>query len=120
MASGAPPAWPPGPSGAWNQALAVMAAHPKPETLPPDVYLRHDEHTLTIYDGYPKAKYHFLILREWTQWRPAAASWCRATQDAALTPRSSCSCFSHSCSTHALQVREGLHKGRRAGAAKEH
>jgi len=64
MASGAPPAWPPGPSGAWNQALAVMAAHPRPETLPPDVYLRHDEHTLTIYDGYPKAKYHFLILRE--------------------------------------------------------
>ncbi|KAH8928504.1 HIT-like protein [Atractiella rhizophila] len=33
-----------------------------PKELGKDLYLVHDEKTLTIYDCYPKAKYHFLIM----------------------------------------------------------
>ncbi|KAJ9104787.1 hypothetical protein QFC19_003928 [Naganishia cerealis] len=44
-------------------SLAHYAALHHPHThLPPDVYLLHDPHTLTIFDRFPKAKYHFLIL----------------------------------------------------------
>lgn len=31
-------------------------------TLPPTVYFSHTQHTLTIFDAYPKALFHFLIL----------------------------------------------------------
>src|SRR5712691_6052803 len=31
-------------------------------TLPPTVYFSHTRHTLTIFDAYPKALFHFLIL----------------------------------------------------------
>jgi len=31
-------------------------------TLPPTVYFSHTRHTLTIFDAYPKALFHFLVL----------------------------------------------------------
>lgn len=31
-------------------------------TLPPTVYFSHTKHTLTIFDAYPKALFHFLVL----------------------------------------------------------
>jgi hypothetical protein len=31
-------------------------------TLPPTVYFSHTQHTLTIFDAYPKALFHFLVL----------------------------------------------------------
>jgi aprataxin len=31
-------------------------------TLPPTVYYSHTRHTLTIFDAYPKALFHFLVL----------------------------------------------------------
>jgi aprataxin len=31
-------------------------------TLPPTVYFSHTQHTLTIFDAYPKAHFHFLVL----------------------------------------------------------
>lgn len=30
--------------------------------LPPTVYFSHTQHTLTIFDAYPKALFHFLVL----------------------------------------------------------
>ncbi|KAJ9125092.1 hypothetical protein QFC22_000045 [Naganishia vaughanmartiniae] len=43
--------------------LTHYAALSTPDTeLPPDVYLLHDRWTLTIFDKFPKAKYHFLVL----------------------------------------------------------
>ncbi|KAJ9127763.1 hypothetical protein QFC24_000046 [Naganishia onofrii] len=43
--------------------LTHYASLTKPDTqLPPDVYLLHDSWTLTIFDKFPKAKYHFLVL----------------------------------------------------------
>ncbi|KAJ9108715.1 hypothetical protein QFC21_000035 [Naganishia friedmannii] len=43
--------------------LTHYASLSTPDTqLPPDVYLLHDPWTLTIFDKFPKAKYHFLIL----------------------------------------------------------
>lgn len=54
--------WPTG-NASWNTALTQFAktANPKSQ-LPKGVYLRSDSHTLAIYDGYAKAKFHFLIL----------------------------------------------------------
>lgn len=31
-------------------------------TLPPTVYFSHTRHTLTVFDAYPKALFHFLVL----------------------------------------------------------
>jgi len=43
--------------------LARYARLPDPATaLPPNDYLTSDEQTLTIFDKYPKSRYHFLIL----------------------------------------------------------
>jgi|SRR6267142_1212177 len=39
--------------------------------LPPTVYFSHTPHTLTIFDAYPKALFHFLIL---PRLQPAASS----------------------------------------------
>ena len=39
-----------------------IAQHPAPETFPPNVYVAHTEHTITIFDAYPKADYHFLVI----------------------------------------------------------
>ncbi|PWN41091.1 hypothetical protein IE81DRAFT_187534 [Ceraceosorus guamensis] len=47
---------------AWSSALAQYARTKDLNTLPEGTLLRSDEHTLTIYDGYPKAKFHFLVL----------------------------------------------------------
>ncbi|PKI85872.1 hypothetical protein MVES_000357 [Malassezia vespertilionis] len=52
--------WSLGPRGAWMDALRVFAGTSK--TLPSQVLVDADAHTLTIYDGYPKAQFHFLIL----------------------------------------------------------
>jgi len=37
---------------------ASLAAH----QLPPTIYFSHTRHTLTIFDAYPKALFHFLVL----------------------------------------------------------
>ena len=39
-----------------------VAQHPAPETFPPNIYVSHTEHTITIFDAYPKADYHFLVI----------------------------------------------------------
>ncbi|GHJ87757.1 hypothetical protein NliqN6_4159 [Naganishia liquefaciens] len=39
----------------------ATSRHPDRE-LAPDVYLLHDSHTVTVFDKFPKAKYHFLVL----------------------------------------------------------
>ncbi|UZJ51017.1 hypothetical protein CBS101457_000337 [Exobasidium rhododendri] len=49
-------------NGNWASSLTIFAKTPEPSTLPSNVYLRHDDRTLTIYDGYPKSKFHFLVL----------------------------------------------------------
>ncbi|PWN32057.1 uncharacterized protein FA14DRAFT_111471, partial [Meira miltonrushii] len=47
----------------WNTALTGFAKSHNPKSqLPKGVHLRSDSHTLAIYDGYPKAKFHFLVL----------------------------------------------------------
>lgn len=42
--------------------FSKIAQHPAPETFPPNVYVAHTEHTITIFDSYPKADYHFLVI----------------------------------------------------------
>ncbi|KAI3627615.1 HNT3 [Malassezia furfur] len=42
-------------AGAWSQALKQIARTE-------EVLIDADEHTYTIYDGYPKAQFHFLVL----------------------------------------------------------
>lgn len=47
----------------WNQALVRIASAKDPATLPTDdKVLFYDNHTITIYDKFAKAKYHFLVL----------------------------------------------------------
>ncbi|SPO25413.1 uncharacterized protein UTRI_03170_B [Ustilago trichophora] len=47
----------------WNQALVRIASAKDPATLPTDdKVLFYDDHTITIYDKFAKAKYHFLVL----------------------------------------------------------
>lgn len=54
--------WPSGKAG-WHTALTQFAKTVNPKNqLPKGVYLRSSSHTLTIYDGYPKARFHFLVL----------------------------------------------------------
>jgi aprataxin len=54
--------WPTG-KGGWASALTLFAKCESPKTsLPDGVYLRSNEQTLAIYDGYAKAKFHFLVL----------------------------------------------------------
>lgn len=48
-----------GTSGSWAEALKPYIHHP--EKYPTQVY-QYDEQTVTIYDKYPKAKYHFLVI----------------------------------------------------------
>ena len=45
-----------------DSLFCKVAQHPKPETFPPNVYVAHTKHTITIFDGYPKADYHFLVI----------------------------------------------------------
>ncbi|GAA6038155.1 hypothetical protein JCM8097_005766 [Rhodosporidiobolus ruineniae] len=52
---------PPGMS--WNAVLEKYAKAKDPEKeLPEGVMLQSDEQTLTIFDGYEKAKFHFLVM----------------------------------------------------------
>lgn len=56
-------AWKVGAPGmAWNEALRYIAGVRDPASLPSDVLVEADESTYTIYDGYPKAQYHFLVM----------------------------------------------------------
>jgi hypothetical protein len=43
-------------------------------TLPPTVYFSHTQHTLTIFDAYPKALFHFLVLPRITSSSDSARS----------------------------------------------
>lgn len=59
---------PPPPSSSIPQ-LQILRAYAKLDdaslqaaTLPPTVYFSHTRHTLTIFDAYPKALFHFLVL----------------------------------------------------------
>lgn len=48
---------------AFNKSIFChIANHPTPETFPPNVYFSHTEHTITIFDAYPKAEYHLLVI----------------------------------------------------------
>ena len=48
---------------AFNKSIFCrVAKHPSPETFPPSVYFSHTEHTITIFDAYPKAEYHLLVI----------------------------------------------------------
>ena len=57
----------PSPSSSIPQ-LKILRAYAKLDdgslltTLPPTVYFSHTLHTLTIFDAYPKALFHFLVL----------------------------------------------------------
>jgi aprataxin len=57
----------PSPSSSIPQ-LKILRAYAKLDdaslvaTLPPTVYYSHTRHTLTIFDAYPKALFHFLVL----------------------------------------------------------
>lgn len=42
--------------------LRSYARRADPGSLPPSVLLTHTEHTLTIFDAYPKSIFHFLVL----------------------------------------------------------
>ena len=56
--------WPTMP-GDWSGVLSNYAKLKHPETeLPEGVCVHVDDHTISIVDGYEKAKFHFLILRE--------------------------------------------------------
>lgn len=48
---------------AFNKSIfCQVAKHNTPETFPPNVYFSHTEHTITIFDLYPKAEYHLLVI----------------------------------------------------------
>ncbi|CAD6567127.1 MAG: hypothetical protein CYPHOPRED_001452 [Cyphobasidiales sp. Tagirdzhanova-0007] len=46
----------------WQDALVRYAKTKDPRALPPEVLLLHTDHTLTIWDKYPKARFHYLTL----------------------------------------------------------
>ncbi|GAA5819978.1 hypothetical protein JCM11251_005433 [Rhodosporidiobolus azoricus] len=47
----------------WNAVLEGYARLKRPQKeLPPGVWLASDDKTLTIFDGFEKAKYHFLVM----------------------------------------------------------
>lgn len=48
-------------AGRWSDALKQIASTEETK-LPESVLIDADAHTYTIYDGYPKAQFHFLIL----------------------------------------------------------
>ena len=62
-------------SMSWSNALVDYAKTANPsETLPKDVYLMHTERTLTIYDKFPKAMFHFLCLPRLPYTEPTTGS----------------------------------------------
>lgn len=48
--------------GPWNLALRSLASTKDPSALQHETLVAWDDHTYAIYDGYPKAQFHFLIL----------------------------------------------------------
>ena len=46
----------------WSTALRAYATKKDPDKLPATVLFSHTDSTITIYDAYPKAIFHFLIL----------------------------------------------------------
>ncbi|KZV64348.1 HIT-like protein [Peniophora sp. CONT] len=46
----------------WSTALRAYATKKDPSTLPATVLFSHTDSTITIFDAYPKAIFHFLIL----------------------------------------------------------
>jgi len=52
--------------------------------LPPTVYFSHTRHTLTIFDAFPKALFHFLVLPRLL--RPVAASASTSATTASASP----------------------------------
>lgn len=46
----------------WSAALTRYAQTPDPSRLPSTEVLHWDDQTITIHDGFEKAKYHFLVL----------------------------------------------------------
>jgi aprataxin len=47
----------------FNRSLfCQVAKHKDPESIPAHVYFTHTEHTITIFDAYPKADYHLLMI----------------------------------------------------------
>ena len=57
------------PSSSSLPQLKILRAYAKLDdasiaagTLPPTVYFSHTRHTLTVFDAYPKALFHFLVL----------------------------------------------------------
>jgi len=46
----------------WQNALLNMAKVSNPKLLGRTVHLAHNTETITVFDGYPKSKYHFLLL----------------------------------------------------------
>jgi hypothetical protein len=65
------------PRPAQLKVLRTYAKLPDPTittTLPPTVYFSHTQHTLTIFDAYPKALFHFLVLPRTTSSSDTARS----------------------------------------------
>lgn len=46
----------------WKDALVDYAKTPDPSELPPEVLLMSTDNTISIWDKFPKAMFHFLVL----------------------------------------------------------
>lgn len=49
-------------SESFRTVLRSYARKADPSKLPPNLYFEHNDRSLTIFDCYPKSKFHFLIL----------------------------------------------------------
>lgn len=58
----------------WSAALTRYAKATDPAALPSNEILHWDEQTITMYDGFDKAKFHFLVLPRIPFKRTASAS----------------------------------------------
>lgn len=54
----------------WQKILQSYALSKTPDSIPPTIRLSHNERVIAIFDGYAKAKYHFLLLP-----RPSGLKW---------------------------------------------
>ncbi|KAA1469527.1 HIT-like protein, partial [Dentipellis sp. KUC8613] len=60
-----------------NGALTVLRQYAQkrnPSTLPPSLYFSHTDATLTIFDTFPKALFHFLVLPRPAHYQPRGLS----------------------------------------------
>jgi aprataxin len=46
----------------WKKGLQNLATAIKPEYIPPSIRVAFTERTIAVFDKYPKAKYHILLL----------------------------------------------------------